>query len=205
MNKDINIYKGKVKITYKKGKNILKQTTHNRGLSDMSLMFAKAITGNLDYSTDIPRLIDIGYIVPSATTDEYTYANGVWMSILNNPVNIGGRQYEFNQELENWVAVLTSTVYYSDLNGGILDTVLAQAESYTDSGEPYITLKVRLCSYENKDRKYLAEIDISPDEIREIRDSTSAIFSWYTELLYNEENSSDSVESDIKPTQVNEG
>lgn len=197
MNKDINIYRGKVKIAYKKGKNILKQTTHNKGLSDMSLMFAKAITGNLDYSSDIPRLIDIGYIVPSATSSEYTYSNGVWMSILNNPVNIGGRQYKYDQELENWVAVLTSTVYYSDLNGGILDNVLAQAEPDPETGESYINLKVRLCSYDLKDRKYLAEIDISPEEIREIRDSTSAIFSWYTELLYNEENSSDNVESDV--------
>lgn len=197
MNKDTNIYKGKVKITYKKGKNVLKQTTHNTGLSDMSLMFVKAITGNLDYSADIPRLIDIGYIVPSATENDYTYSNGIWMSILNNPVNIGGRQYKYDQDLENWIAVLTSTVYYSDLNGGILDNVLEQAEPDVETGESYIQLKVRLCSYEIKNRKYLAEIDISPDEIREIKDSTSAIFSWYTELLYAEENSSDNVTSDI--------
>ena len=191
MNKDTNVYRGRVKITYKKGKNILKQTTHNTGLSDMSLMFAKAITGNLNYSSDIPRLIDIGYIVPSATTETYTYSNGVWMSILNQPANIGGRQYKFDEALDNWVAVLTSTIYYSDLNGGILDNVLSQADL------EYIQLKVRLCSYNAKDRKYLAEINISPDEIREIRDSTSAIFSWYTELLYNEDFSSDSVVGNI--------
>lgn len=191
MNKDTNIYRGKVKIAFKKGKNILKQTTHNRGLSDMSLLFAKAITGNLDYSSDIPRLIDIGYMVPSATTTNYTYSNGVWMSILNSPANIGGRQYKYDTELENWLGVLVTTVYYSDLNGGILDKVLTQAE------EGYISLKVRLCSYDPKDRKYFAEIDITPEEIREIRDSTSAIFSWYTELLYAEENSSDNIESDI--------
>ncbi len=191
MNKDTNIYRGKVKIAFKKGKNILKQTTHNRGLSDMSLLFAKAVTGNLDYSSDIPRLIDIGYMVPSATTTNYTYSNGVWMSILNSPANIGGRQYKYDTELENWLGVLVTTVYYSDLNGGILDKVLTQAE------EGYISLKVRLCSYDPKDRKYFAEIDITPEEIREIRDSTSAIFSWYTELLYAEENSSDNIESDI--------
>lgn len=195
MNKDTNIYRGKVKISFKKGNHVLKQTTHNTGLSDMSLLFVKAITGNLDYSTDIPRLIDIGYIVPSATLDEYTYANGVWMSILNQPANIGGRQYRYDTELENWLGVLISTIYYSDLNGGILDDVLFQAD------EGYIQLKVRLCSYDHKDRKYFAEIDISPAEIREIRDSTSAIFSWYTELLYAEENSSDKIESDIVVTQ----
>ena len=191
MNKDTNIYRGKVKIAFKKGKNVLKQTTHNRGLSDMSLLFAKAITGNLEYSTDIPRLIDIGYMVPSATTQEYTYSNGVWMSILNSPAIIGGRQYKYDNELENWLGVLVTTVYYSDLNGGILDKVLDQAE------DGYISLKVRLCSYDPRDRKYFAEIDITPEEIREIRDSTSAIFSWYTELLYAEENSSDNIESDI--------
>ena len=191
MNKDTNIYRGKVKISFKKGKHILKQTTHNTGLSDMALLFAKAITGNLDYSSDIPRLIDIGYIVPSATTNEYTYSNGIWMSILNSPANIGGRQYKFDTDLNNWLGVLITTIYYSDLNGGILDNILAQAE------EGYISLKVRLCSYDPKDRKYFAEIDITPEEIREIRDSTSAIFSWYTELLYAEEDSSDNVESDI--------
>ena len=171
MTKDINIYRGKVKIAFKKGKHILKQTTHNTGLSDMSLMFVKAITGNLDYSSDIPRLVDIGYMVPSATSDDYTYSNGIWMSILNSPANIGGRQYKFDTELNNWVAVLTTTVYYSDINGGILDDILYQAE------EGYISLKVRLCSYDPKNRKYFAEIDISPSEIKEIRDSTSAIFS----------------------------
>ena len=191
MTKNTNIYRGKVRIAFKKGKNILKTTTHNTGLSDMSLLFVKAITGNLDYSADIPRLIDIGYMVPSATTDDYTYSNGVWMSILNNPVNIGGRQYKFDPELNNWLGILISTIYYSDLNGGILDKVLDQAES------GYIDLKVRLCSYDERDRKYFAEIDITPAEIREIRDATSAIFSWYTELLYAEEDSSDSVKADV--------
>ena len=191
MNKNVNIYRGKVNIAIKKGKNILKQSTHNVGLSDMALLFAKAITGNLEYSSDIPRLIDIGYIVPSATSVDYTYSNGVWMSILNAPANIGGRQFKYDTDLENWLGVLTSTVYYSDLNGGILDDILTQAD------EGYIQLKVRLCSYDEKNRNYSAEIDISPAEIREIRDSTSAIFSWYTELLYAEENSSDSVKSDV--------
>lgn len=191
MNKDIGIYRGKVKISFKKGKNILKQTTHNKGLSDMALLFAKAVTGNLDYSKDIPRLIDIGYVVPSATEDSMTLDNGIWMSILNSPANIGGRQYEYSQDLQNWVGALTSTVYYSDLNGGILDNILSQAES------GYIKLKVRLCSYDPKDRKYFAEIDISPEEIKEIKDATSAIFSWFTELLYAEDYSSDSVDANV--------
>ncbi|MBQ6631742.1 MAG: hypothetical protein IJH55_06505, partial [Romboutsia sp.] len=101
------------------------------------------------------------------------------------------RQYKYDTDLENWLGVLISTIYYSDLNGGILDHILSQAD------EGYIQLKVRLCSYDSKDRKYFAEIDISPNEIREIRDSTSAIFSWYTELLYAEDDSSDNVESNI--------
>ena len=45
--------------------------------------------------------------------------------------------------------------------------------------------------------KYLAEIDLSVDDITGIRDKTSAIFTWYTELLYNEEDSSDIVNSDV--------
>lgn len=195
MNKNTNRYRGKVNIVFKRNNYILRQTTHNTGLSDMALLFAKAITGNMDYSTDIPRLIDIGYMVPSATADEYTLSNGVWQSILNEPANIGGRQYKFDDTLENWVGVLTSTVYYSDLNGGILDKVLAEAD------DGFIKLKVRLCSYVYRDRKYFAEIDITPDEIREIKDSTSAIFTWYTELLYAEEDTSTSMKSDVKVVQ----
>lgn len=191
MNKDTNRYRGKVNIAFKRNNFVTKQTTHNTGLSDMALMFAKAVTGNINYSTDIPRFIDIGYMVPSATADEYTLSNGVWMSILNNPVNIGGRQYKFDEALENWVGVLTTTVYYSDLNGAILDEVLESAE------DGVIKLKVRLCSYEYRNRRYFAEIDITPEEIKEIKDSTSAIFSWYTELLYAEEDTSDSMKTDI--------
>lgn len=191
MNKSTNKYRGKVNITFKYNNFITKQTTHNTGLSDMALMFAKAITGNLDYSDDIPRLIDIGYMVPSATAAEYTLSNGVWMSILNNPVNIGGRQYKYDDSLENWVGILTSTIYYSDLNGAILNDVLNQAE------DGLIELKVRLCSYNYKNRKYLAEVNITPDEIKEIKDSTSAIFSWYTELLYAEEDMSDTMKTDV--------
>lgn len=191
MNKNTNRYRGKVDIAFKRNGFITKKTTHNTGLSDMALLFAKAITGNMEYSEDIPRLLDIGYMVPSATADEYTLSNGVWMSILNNPANIGGRQYRYDESLENWVGILTTTVYYSDLNGAILNEVLERAS------EGYINLKVRLCSYKYRNRKYFAEVDITPSEIQEIKDSTSAIFSWYTELLYSEEDMSDSMKSDV--------
>ena len=69
MNKDTNRYRGKVNIAFKRNNFVTKQTTHNTGLSDMALMFAKAVTGNINYSTDIPRFIDIGYMVPIATAD----------------------------------------------------------------------------------------------------------------------------------------
>ena len=195
MNKDTNRYRGKVDIAFKKNNYITKKVTHNTGLSDMALLFAKAITGNMNYSEDIPRLLDIGYMVPSATVDEYELSNGIWMSILNSPANIGGRQYKYDESLENWVGVLTTTVYYSDLNGAILNEVLERA------GQGYIDLKVRLCSYNYKNRKYFAEVDITPSEIQEIKDSTSAIFSWYTELLYNAEDMSDSMKSDVTVVQ----
>lgn len=194
MNKQVNTYRGRVDITFKKGKQIVKRATHNRGLSDMALLFAKAVSGSIIPSEDVPRVIDIGYIVPDAMDITHTLSNGVWQSILNEAVPIGGRQYKFDSALNNWVAMLVTTVYYSDINGGnimgkSLDEVLANA----DMGA--IQLKVRLCSYNIKNRKYFAEIDISPDEVREIKDSTSAVFQWYTELLYDVE--SISVESNI--------
>lgn len=184
-------YRGKVEISIKKNNIVLKQSTHNTGLQDMALLFAKAITGNISPIDDLPRLLDIGYVTPAADNDENTYNNGVWMSILNAPVNIGGRQYRYDAKLNNWVGILTSTVYASDLNAPILEDVIANMENNN-----YV-LKARLCSYNKRNRKYLAEIDLSVEDLRDIREKTSAIFTWYTELLYAEPDTSDTVGSDI--------
>ena len=184
-------YRGKVNITLKRNNRTLKHVTHNTGLPDMALLFAKTLSGNLTPIDDLPRLLDIGYIAPSEDTSENSYNNGIWMSILNAPVNIGGRQYQYDQELDNWVAILTSTVYYSDLNGAILDDVIQNVS------EGNYEIRARLCSYNKRNRKYLAEILLSLDDITELRDKTSAIFTWYTELLYNEDDSSEEVSSDI--------
>lgn len=172
-----NVYRGKVNIAIKQGGAILNQSTHNAGLSDMALLFAKAISGNINPDSDIPRLLDIGYVVPA--TNGNAQAGGIWMSILNNPVVIGGRQYAFDTGLNNWVGKLTSTVFYTDVNGGIIDEVLENAD------QGLYQLKARLCSANPKDRKYFAEIDLTTDEVRQIRESASAIFTWYTELIYN--------------------
>ena len=184
-------YRGKVNITLKRNNKILKHKIHNTGLSDMALLFAKMISGNLTPMEDLPRLLDIGYIAPNEDTLENSYNNGIWMSILNSPVTIGGRQYKYDADLNNWVGILTSTVYSSDLNGDILDDVIQNVI------EGNYELKARLCSYNKKNRKYLAEITLSLDDITDIRDKTLAIFTWYTELLYNEEGSSDSIHSDV--------
>ena len=191
MVKDTNIYRGKVEITYKRKNRILKQIEHNTGLSDMALLFAKAITGNISPMDDLPRLLDIGYVAPDSDNNENSYNNGIWMSILNSPVNIGGRQYRYDSKLDNWVGILISTVYATDLNAPILDEIF---QNVLDGN--YI-LKARLCSYNKRNRKYLAEIDLSLDDITEIREKTSAIFTWYTELLYSEPESSDTISSDV--------
>lgn len=184
-------YRGKVNITLKRNNRTLKNTIHNTGLPDMALLFAKMISGNLSPLDDLPRLLDIGYFTPNEDTSENSYNNGIWMSILNAPVNVGGRQYKYDPDLDNWVGILTSTVYYSDLNGAILDDVI---QNVTDGK---YELRARLCSYNKRNRKYLAEIILSLDDITDLRDKTSAIFTWYTELLYNEDNSSESVSSDV--------
>ena len=193
MIKDTIQYRGRVEVAYKRNSNVIRKRTHNTGLSDMALLFAKAITGNISQMDDLPRLLDIGYIVPSADNQENSYNNGIWMSILNAPVNIGGRQYRYDYNLENWVGILTSTVYYSDINLAVLNDAIQNGLN-----EKYI-LKARLCSYNKANRKYLAEIDLDLDDITEIRDKTSAIFTWYTELLYKEEGSSESISSALHP------
>ena len=119
MPKETTRYKGKIKVALKKGKVTIKKSVHNDGLPDMAILFAKAITGSLDYTTDIPRLLDIGYIVPSTESSVNSGDSGVWMSILNNPIAIGGRQYKYDSELENWVGILTTTVYANDLNSAV--------------------------------------------------------------------------------------
>lgn len=172
-------YQGKVDMVYSKGANVIDRVTHNTGLADMSQLFVKALTGNLSQTNDIPRLIDIGYVVPGTASKTNVRDLGVWMSILNKPVVIGGRQYEFDNSLNNWVSKLVTTIYDSDLNGGILDNVLTLADM-----KEY-QLAMRLCSYNEKDRKYLAEINLSPNDIRNIKESTSVIVTWYSELLFD--------------------
>ena len=162
-------YIGRVKIdTMKKGRRI-HSVTHNTGLPDMAWMFSKAITGNLNQSTDVPRSLDLGYIIPGT--------GGIWTSILNKPVHIGGRQYSFDGNELNWVGTLIATIYYSDINGGLLDQVISQAKSGS------IQLKLRLCSYQAANRKYFAEVDISPEDVVRIKELTSAIITWYSEIV----------------------
>jgi len=171
MNNNILSYRGKVKLdTIKKGR-IIHSEIHNTGLPDMCWMFSKAISGNLNSATDVPRLVDLGYVIPGT--------NGIWTSILNSPVNIGGRQFSYDSSLQNWVGTLISTIYYSDLNGAILDDVLAQTESVDNP----IQLKLRLCSFNSSNRKYFAEVDMSPKEIEQIRELTSVIVTWYSEII----------------------
>ena len=180
MPKETVKYKGKVNISIKRGKNIIKKSNHNDGLPDMAMLFAKAITGNMDYSSDIPRLLDIGYIVPSTESIVNEGDSGVWMSILNNPVPIGGRQFKFEPTLSNWVGILTTTVFAQDLNSPLIPNVLENMSNGT------YELKIRLCSYKQKNRKYFAEVAVDEDFLTGLRDSTSAIITWYSELLYNE-------------------
>jgi len=181
MLKDYTGYQGKVKITIKKGDNIVKRSTHNAGMPDMAMLFAKAITGNLNYTNDIPRLLDVGYIVPDTESSVNAGDSGVWMSILNNPIPIGGRQFKYDTDLKNWVAMLTTTIFAQDLNSPLLPNVIDNM-----SKGNYI-LKIRMCSLNSANRNYFAEVTVDEEFLTGIRDSTSAIITWYSELLYNEE------------------
>ena len=154
--KDRLSYKGRVKLDTMKKNRKIRTEIHNTGLPDMSWLFAKAVSGNLNSATDVPRLVDLGYIIPGT---------GIWTSILNTPVNIGGRQFSYDSSLENWIGTLIATIYYSDLNGGIVDDVVSQA----NEPDSQIQLKLRLCSYERTNRKYFAEVNISPDEVTQIK------------------------------------
>lgn len=183
--KDRLSYKGVVKLdTMKKGRRI-NTTTHNTGLPDMSWLFAKAITGNLDSSNDVPRVLDLGYIIPGT--------GGIWTSLLNTPVNIGGRQFSYDSTLQNWVGTLIGTIYYTDLNGPLIDSAVERA---TD-GE--IQLKIRMCSYSPKNRKYFAEVNISAEELMQIKELTSVIVTWYSEIIPEE--NEDSINAGI----INDG
>lgn len=192
MPKETTRYKGKINISIKKGKSVIKRSVHNDGLPDMARLFAKAITGTMDYSEDIPRLLDIGYIVPSTESPVNSGDSGVWMSILNNPVPISGRQYKFDTSLQNWVGILTTTVYANDLNSALLPNV------FENLSEGIYELRIRLCSYKQSTRRYFAEVAVDDTFLTNLRDSTSAIITWYTELLYNEENTSSTISGDVE-------
>lgn len=174
-------YKGIVTIAHKRGSRVAsKRTIHNAGMPDIAQMFAKAAAGVWEAEGDSPRLLDIGYIVDSSDNYAETEKRSVWQSILNNPVPIGGRQFSFNKDENNWVATLTSTVLYSDLNGAILDKALQNAD------DEKIQLQIRLCSYPELARKYFAKVDISADDIRKIQDTTSALVTWVMELVLDD-------------------
>ena len=189
---DTSSYRGKVKIAIKKGNSVVNKSTHNTGLPDMAMLFAKAITGSLDLATDIPRVLDIGYSVKSSQSASESVDNGLWTSILNSPVVISGRQYKYDSTLKNWVGILTTTVYTTDLNGALINNVI---ENITEGN---YELKIRLGSYRKNDRHWFAEINIDADFIEYLTDSTSAIITWYTELLYDESNSTNIISGDIQ-------
>lgn len=174
---DVLKYRGKVNSVIKRNNTVVSRSTHNTGLPDMSLLFAKAVSGTLDATTDIPRLLDIGYIVPQTIYQAENVDNKVWQSVLNVPCSITGRQFKYDTALNNWVGILTTTVLSSDLNGPLLDNVL------NESGDR--EFKIRLCSYSQKNRHYFAEINIDDVFLKTLRESTSAIVTWYCELLYD--------------------
>lgn len=168
-------YRGKVQLDIMKKGRRINSVIHNTGLPDMSWMFAKALTGNLQSTTDIPRVLDIGYVIPGTRGS----TDGIWQSILNSPVDIGGRQFLYDTTLQNWVGMLVGTIYYTDLNGPILDDVIAR----TYDTENPIQLKLRLCSYQVTNRKYFAEVDVTPEDITQIKELTSVIVTWYSEII----------------------
>ena len=192
MIKESPSYRGKVKIALKQGSKTVRRSTHNAGMPDMAMLFAKAITGSLDLDTDIPRILDIGYQVEKTSSTTELIDNGLWNSILNHVVPIGGRQFKFDTDLKNWVGILTTTVFATDLNTALLPNV----EDNVRKGN--YNLKIRLGSYKRGDRRYFAEVDIDEEFLLGLKESTSAIITWYTELLYNEDGSSTVSTADIE-------
>ena len=196
MIKETPSYKGNVKVAIKKGNNTIKRSSHNAGMPDMAMLFAKAITGSLDLATDIPRILDIGYKVVQTQSSSESVDNGLWTSILNSPVPIGGRQYKYDSTLKNWVGILTTTVFATDLNSALL----ANVQDGVESGR--YELRIRLGSYRREDRRYFAEVEIDNEFLNSLKESTSAIITWYTELLYNEENSSSITSGNIQSEDI---
>ena len=196
MIKETPSYKGNVKVAIKKGNNTIKRSNHTAGMADMVMLFAKAISGSLDLATDIPRILDIGYKVVQTQSSSESVDNGLWTSILNSPVPIGGRQYKYDSTLKNWVGILTTTVFATDLNSALL----ANVQDGVESGR--YELRIRLGSYRREDRRYFAEVEIDNEFLNSLKESTSAIITWYTELLYNEENSSSITSGNIQSEDI---
>ena len=59
-------------------------------------------------------------------------------------------------------------------------------------------LRIRLCSYKIQNRRYFAEVAVDETFINELKQATSAIITWYTELLYNEPETSETVSGTVE-------
>ena len=87
---------------------------------------------------------------------------------------------------------MTTTIYANDLNVPLLKNV----KENLNSGN-YI-LKIRMCSYNSRGRKYFAEIPVNYDFVEDLSSSTSAIITWYAELLYDENDASNTYSGNVE-------
>lgn len=100
------VYQGDVTITVKSGSKIIKTCGHNSGLQNLFKIVAKALSGNMLTSGDLPAYIDLRY-----TSDDI---DGRWETCLINLQSLTQRNY--TQENGLWVTKLASGIPYSELN-----------------------------------------------------------------------------------------
>lgn len=102
-------YTGLVTLSLKIGDKIVKVQRHNAGLPNLMKSICKFLTGQGDQEHEIPEFLDL--------RRRLVGTGDPWDTFITQQVSCGttGRIYEYDTEIENWIAVYTFSIPYSIL------------------------------------------------------------------------------------------
>lgn len=160
-------YHGDVDLQLLINDKVISIRNKNSGKVALTYLFAKAVTGNLLQSYDLPTFVDLQY-----STDEQ---HVVWQSYLTQNVVVSERSFSFDNVTYNpgsWVAQFTAVIQYSSLR-----------EAIDPASQSYFKL-VMFTGFDNTGvRQELAELSVSAQDLAKIIPGTSAIVKWNMRVI----------------------
>lgn len=152
-------YIGDVVFKLKIKDKIITTSKKNSGTIDLSKLFAKFISNNSIDAEELPQFLDL------RKNEENVYS-----SILSSKIPLSGRNYQFDTDTNNWVAIFVATINYSYLVDGNIDQNDPDFRLYITSG------------YVDGKTIDLAYIDISATELSKIQAGVQGIVEWHMQL-----------------------